>query len=231
MKGITRNKALIVTLIKQFRDKGIPVFDNNYADHHYSINKSVDLIKLADKGIPVPDTYYVNEYDEYFDIAEKIGYPVIVKMIGAGKGAGVMKADDRSGLEWVISEARDRIGKTADRFIIEEFIPYVHDLRVLIIGDHHFVMKRIPGNGEFRANFSLGGSVEMFDLDEKGIALAHDALAAINMTIGGVDILITEDDRRYILEVNHTPGFIGMEKATNQNIAKMYLEHALEAAF
>jgi glutathione synthase/RimK-type ligase-like ATP-grasp enzyme len=50
------------------------------------------------------------------------------------------------------------------------------------------------------------------------------------MSIGGVDILITGHNKRYILEVNHTAGFVGMEKATGENIAKIYLEHAIKEA-
>lgn len=229
IKGITRNKVRTASIINQFRENGIPVFDNNYANHQYSIDKVADLMKLANKGIPVPDTYYVHDYNQYYAIAERIGYPLIVKSVGGGKGIGVYKADSVEELDKIIRD-QEAIEKKPGRFILEEFIPYVHDLRVLIIGDKEFVMKRIPNEGDFRANFSQGGSVELFKLDKEGIALARKALSAINMTIGGVDVLITEDDNRYILEVNHTPGFTGMEEATGKNIGRIYLEHALEAA-
>jgi glutathione synthase/RimK-type ligase-like ATP-grasp enzyme len=91
-------------------------------------------------------------------------------------------------------------------------------------------MRRIPGEGEFRANFSLGGSVELFDLDEAGKKMAMKALKAVGLSIGGVDMLITEDNKRYILEVNHTAGFIGMELATSTNIGKIWVEHAIASA-
>jgi len=91
-------------------------------------------------------------------------------------------------------------------------------------------MRRIPAKNEFRANFSLGGSVELFDPQPKTIKLAHQALKAVDMTIAGVDVLITQDNKQYILEVNHTAGFVGMEKATGKNIAKIWLEHAIKTA-
>jgi len=50
------------------------------------------------------------------------------------------------------------------------------------------------------------------------------------MTVGGVDILIDKNNKRYILEVNHTAGFVGMEKATNKNIGKLFIEHAIKEA-
>jgi glutathione synthase/RimK-type ligase-like ATP-grasp enzyme len=99
-----------------------------------------------------------------------------------------------------------------------------------VIGERVFAMRRIPGEGEFRANFSLGGSVELFDLDEAGVSLSKSAMKSIGMSVGGVDILITSDNRRYVLEVNHTAGMLGMEKATGENITKIYVEHALKNA-
>ena len=47
-------------------------------------------------------------------------------------------------------------------------------------------------------------------------------------------MLITKDKdgvaKRYILEVNHTAGFLGMEKATGENIGKIFVEHAIAQA-
>jgi gamma-F420-2:alpha-L-glutamate ligase len=228
LKGITKNKAPIVSLVRSFRESGVKVFDNNFSDHQYTINKVTDLIKLAKKGVPIPSTIHVTEFSDWYSSAEKLGYPVVIKLVGAGKGAGIFKADNAQNVDEIIEKAA-QMDKEAKRFIIQKFIEYKHDLRVLIIGKETFVMKRIPGEGEFRANFSLGGSVEPFELDQAGIDLARRAIEAIDMSIAGVDLLITET-MRYVLEVNHTPGFMGMEQATGKNIAKIYLEHAIEQA-
>jgi len=84
--------------------------------------------------------------------------------------------------------------------------------------------------GDFRANFSLGGTVEPFLLTDADKKLSITALNAIGMSVGGVDILIDKMNNRYILEVNHTAGFVGMEKATNKNIGKIFVEHAFKNA-
>jgi len=146
-----------------------------------------------------------------------------------GKGVGVYKADDEEGLANLVAEFESN-EKNPKNYILQEFIPYVYDIRALIIGNDVFAMRRIPGEGEFRANFSLGGAVEPYELDEEGRKLAINALAAINMSVGGVDILITKDGKRYILEVNHNAGFTGMEKATGKNIGKVFVEHAIAEA-
>jgi glutathione synthase/RimK-type ligase-like ATP-grasp enzyme len=56
------------------------------------------------------------------------------------------------------------------------------------------------------------------------------ALTAIDMSVGGVDVLIAEGNKKYILEVNHTAGFVGMEKATGENIGRVFVEHAIANA-
>ena len=93
-----------------------------------------------------------------------------------------------------------------------------------------YSMKRIPGEGEFRANFSLGGKVEIFKPDLETRDMALEAMRAVELKVGGVDVLITKDGKKCILEVNHTPGFVGMEEATKENITRKYVELVIEKA-
>lgn len=229
LRGIMHSQKQITELILHLREKGARVFDNNFMEHKYSIDKATDLIKLTLNGVKVPDTYYGRDFNEYPKYAKKLGYPLIFKSAKSGKGENIYKAENEDDVVGLAKGIKDK-GKDAKLFLIQEFIPYKYDLRCLVIGEDIFTMQRIPKEGDFRANYSLGGEVELFDLDDAGKKLAVDALNAVGMTIGGVDILMTEDDKRYILEVNHTAGFVGMEKATGENIAKIYLEHAIEKA-
>ena len=229
LRGIMHSQKQITELITHLRKRGARVFDNNFMEHKYSIDKATDLIKLTLNGVKVPDTYYGRNFEEYPKYAKKLGYPVILKSAKSGKGENIYKAENEEEVVGLAKGIKEK-GKDAKLYLLQEFIPYKYDLRCLVIGEKIFTMQRIPKEGEFRANFSLGGEVELFDLDEAGKKLAVDALNAVGMSIGGVDILITEDDKRYILEVNHTAGFVGMEKATGVNIAKIYLEHSIEKA-
>jgi len=229
MRGIFNSIKAISVVVGRLREKGAKIFDNNFLEHRYSIDKVTDLIKLSNAAISVPNTVYVREFKEYKSAIEKVGFPVVIKSSRMGKGANVFKINSPDGLSTFINEAESQ-EKSAKGYIIQEFIHYKYDLRCLIIGKSVFTMRRIPKEGEFRANFSLGGSVEPFDLDEEGEKLAISALDAVNMSVGGVDILITDDGKRYILEVNHTAGFVGMEEATGKNIGKLYVEHAIAQA-
>lgn len=228
-RGIFSSLHAICTFTSSLRKDGVKVFDNNLLVHKYSINKLSDFIKLAKASIPMPDSYHLHSYDKYKMAADKMGYPLIAKLTKTGKGAGIYKLDDREALEGFIS-SKEEEGIEASRYLLQEFIDYKYDLRVLIIGEAVFCMRRIPGEGEFRANFSLGGSVEKFELAKEDEELARKAMKAVDLEIAGVDLLITKDDKRYILEVNHTPGMLGMEEATGENITSIYLEYAIRNA-
>jgi len=230
VRGIFNSIKPISALVDDLRRRGVRVFDNNLTNHKYSINKIADTVKLSLKGIPVPNSAYLRSFDHYAASAEVLGFPVVIKSTRMGKGAGVYKVDSPEELVKFIEKLKKE-DKQPGAHMIQEFVPYVYDLRVLIIGSDVYAMRRIPGEGEFRANFSLGGAVELFDLDESTRDLAKKALHAIDMTVGGVDVLITKDEKKYILEVNHTAGMVGMEKATNENIARLFVNHAIKHAF
>lgn len=229
MRGVFNSIKSITAYVESLRSKGVKVFDNNFLSHKYSINKIADLIKLAQAGIPVPDSYHLHDFKKYLPTANKLGYPMICKLTRTGKGAGVYKFDNKEDLTKFVVDLENREAEP-ESYLLQEFIPYKYDLRILIIGSDIFCMRRFPKKGDFRANFSLGGSVELFDLDEKGNTLAINAMQAVDIEVAGVDLLITKDNKRYILEVNHTPGMIGMEKATSKNIAGIYLEYAIKNA-
>src|SRR3990172_8788615 len=170
----------VVALLSHLRQTGTKVFDNNLINLSYSINKVADIMRLAMAGIPVPNTRHSHDYEHFVSLASELKYPLIAKPTSTGQGVGVTKIENKE-------------DNSASRYIMQEFIPYVYDLRLLIIGDHVFCMRRIPREGDFRANFSLGGTVELFEPDESMINLAKKALRAVGMTIGGVDILVTKD--------------------------------------
>lgn len=229
VRGVLSQLKTIASYVKRMRERGIKVFDNNFLVSRYSISKVTDLVKLSLSGIEIPDTCYYKSFEDFYKAAMSLGYPLIVKSTRAGQGSGVFKADNEDELKKLIGDL-EMSGKKPANYILQQFIDYEIDLRVLVIGKEIFCMRRIPREGDFRANFSLGGTVELFDLDEEGKELALKAMEAVGMSVAGVDILIDKSGKRYILEVNHTAGMKGMEEATGKNITKKYVEHILTEA-
>jgi gamma-F420-2:alpha-L-glutamate ligase len=229
LRGVFETLKTIGAIAGSLRERGVRVFDNSLIEQAYSIDKVVDLTKLSLGEVLVPDTFYARTFPEILGYAHSISYPRVFKSVRMGKGAGVYKVDSYGEFVELVSRVQGE-GKEAKSFLLQDFIPYKHDLRVLTIGDHFFTMERIPKEGEFRANFSLGGSVATFSLDEEIRALVERARDAVGLSVSGVDVLIAQDGKKYILEVNHTPGMAGMEEATGENVTCIFVEYALKEA-
>jgi len=104
------------------------------------------------------------------------------------------------------------------------------DIRALVIdGEVRAAMRRIGAEGEFRSNIHRGGVGELVKLSKAYERVAVKAAAAAGLDLAGVDILESSAGPM-VIEVNASPGFEGLEEATNQNIAKMFLQCAVRAA-
>lgn len=206
------------------KEKGIFVFDNNFSNMKYLINKKRDFHALIRAGIRVPKTFFF--ISEEILEKEDIEFPVVIKPNHMGQGGGVKIAKNKEEIFQIIhSYEKPDIKK----LILQEFIDYEHDLRVLVVGDKVVgTMKRIPKEGDFRANFSLGGTVAPYELDEEGKDLAIRAKNATGLDVSGVDILIDKSGQKYILETNRSPGVEGITEAMNENITKVWLDYILE---
>lgn len=216
-------------LVSNYRKLGKKVYDNGLSELKYVINKPIDMMKLARAGVQIPKSFFTKDFNDYRKAAKSFGYPFVFKKTNMGKGVGIYLMKSAEEFEvFLAKEEADEVKATS--YIMQEFIDYEHDLRVLVIGDQMFAMKRIPLKGDFRANYSLGGSVEIFEITPEIKDVALKALNTVGMDYGGVDVLIDKQGKLYILEVNHNAGFAGMEEATGKNIGKLYAEHALAKA-
>src|SRR5690606_31539313 len=119
-------------------------------------------------------TKYVRTWEEYSAACDGLSYPTIVKSIRSGQGTGVFKVDTKEELEKFLSQMQDA-DKSPKNYILQKFFDYELDLRVLVIGDKMFSMQRIPREGDFRANFSLGGTVKKHELTQEQKELALKA--------------------------------------------------------
>jgi len=110
--------------------------------------KAENIRKMGDKlvaremagavGIPViPGSDLVGDHDKAMRIAEKIGYPVLLKAAAGGGGKGMKMAREPRELKTVFDEASAE-ARTAfgdERLYMEHFVPNARHIEVQIIGD------------------------------------------------------------------------------------------------
>ena len=92
-------------------------------------------------------------------------------------------------------------------------------------------MRRQASGDEFRSNVHRGGSVEAIDLDPVYADTAVRAAQIMGLRVAGVDMLEGADGP-VVMEVNSSPGFEGIERATGLDIAGAIIDYvAAQVAF
>ena len=216
-QGATVGESCL-TLIRHFSLMGIPVV-NNLTSISVAKNQFLTLLALAEAQIPFPDTLFVNSA-EGLDLAiSRLGdYPVVAKQVSGRQGEGVMLVKTHHDLQSIISGQLDsRKGLLLQRFIPTE---RRQDIRVLVLGGKVVgAMELRPKEGEFRANFHISGESRAIDLPTELERNALQAANAVDLEIAGVDLILDHDAAVYVIEVNYSPGFRGLESATGLDIA------------
>lgn len=222
-----------INIVAYLRNKGKLVIDNNLSIVRHTMNKIVDGQKIVQAGLPYPKSIYSPSYSGYMKlmsaIDKEIGYPLLLKHKAAGKGASIFKMNDRLDLENKLADMFEEKAGSVRSYYVQEMVDLEADYRVLVIAKKVVgAMQRIPKKGEFRANFSLGGSVKPVELTEEMKDIAGRAAAATDAEFAGVDIIYTKDKKPYLLEVNRTPGFEGFMKAHGIDIPQLFVDYLNE---
>jgi ribosomal protein S6--L-glutamate ligase len=204
---------------------GVPVVNRASA-----IARSRDKVRclqlLAAARVSVPRTVMASDTSHIVRLVEAIGgLPCIIKLIRGTQGVGVMIAT-------TLSEARtivDTFTSLGQEICLQEFIAESsgRDVRALVVGDRVVgAMRRQARAGEFRSNIHRGGEGSPITLDETFTKTALEAARLIGLEICGVDMLEGRDGPR-VMELNSSPGFEGLERATKQDIAIEMVRYAL----
>lgn len=224
--SVLDNVDLEVSTVKQLQLMKVPVV-NRYLPIIRAKNKVRTQQILQHEGIPLPKTVVIHDV-EYLDKAiQKVGkFPLILKSPHGSLGLGVSIIESRRSMRSMI----DLIGSGLKNslIIIQEYVKEAKgkDIRVFIVGGKIIAaMERRAKKGEFRSNFSRGGSVALADLSDEEKWLALKATRAIGLHVAGVDIIRTAQGSK-ILEVNANPGLKGITEATGINVAEYIVKFA-----
>jgi ribosomal protein S6--L-glutamate ligase len=99
-----------------------------------------------------------------------------------------------------------------------------------VVGDRVAgAMRREARSGEFRSNLHRGGEGSAVELAPGYAQAAVRAARVLGLDVAGVDLLEAESGPK-VMEVNSSPGFEGLERATGLDIAGAIIEHAAHLA-
>ncbi len=193
-----------------------------------AIEKTVDKyytsFLLADAGIQTPRTLVTEDFETAMQACRELG-DVIVKPLFGSEGKGMVRICDEDTAYRVLRSWE------LNRYIfyIQEYLPHrQEDIRAFVVGERVIAAMRRRGKG-WKTNFSQGASAEPIDLDEQMKALAVDAARLVGLDYAGVDLMPAENGTTYVIEINSIPGWRGLQKTTELQIAEAIVDHVLES--
>jgi RimK family alpha-L-glutamate ligase len=180
---------------------------------------------LTASGLRVPETIAGADPEALAGTAtELLEYPVVVKQRRSRMGVGVIRCRSRDHLEAVL----DSLWRVGDEVVVQRWLPEgVATIRALVVsGSVVAAARHSAGDGEWRSNAARGGDVTAHrpSTDESSAAVA--AAAALGLGHCGVDLVPTSRGP-VVLEVNPTPGFLGLERATGIDVARAIVHGAI----
>jgi ribosomal protein S6--L-glutamate ligase len=187
-------------------------------------DKFLTLLELQKNKVPIPTTYLALTVESAKKVLPKIKFPVIMKIPAGTQGKGVMFADSIESANTIL----DTLEIFKQPFIIQEYIETgATDIRAIVANNKVIAaMKRKATKEELRANIHMGATGEPYIPSYDTEQIIIKAAKALNTEICAVDLL--EDLTPKVIEVNTSPGLVGISKATKKNIFRLVAEALYE---
>lgn len=185
-----------------------------------AVDKYLAQAKLVTAGLSTPRSVVCQTADDAMAAFELLERDVVVKPLFGGEGRGLMRISDPD-LAMRAFKTLEQIGAV---ILQQEFIEHEgFDIRVLVIGERLLAMRRRHAT-DWRTNVARGAVAEPFELDDSIASIARRATKAVGGLIAGIDILPARDGRLLTLEANAVPGWRGLGRALNIDVASLVLD-------
>jgi RimK family alpha-L-glutamate ligase len=217
-------------LVNYCRQHGIRVVDRVFEREdliRVPIPKSVEAKLFIEAGIPVPKTYF-GTLDNIREKAPKIfGYPFVIKGTTGKQGHAVWSPRNEEELDDLYEKLQELKEKKKMNFIAQEFTKSSQRSRIFVVGGKALAGITRPTRWRRRfiekvnGEFPEGKREQLNPIPEDEEELALKAAAALQIDIGGVDVLrVDKTGELFVLEVNSAPRWEAVRKDTGLNIER-----------
>ena len=217
-----------LAVVNQFDMMGVPMVNNSQPIAR-SRDKLRSLQLLSRAGIDIPKTVMASDPSQIHRALEIVGGPpAILKVVKGTQGIGVILAETEQAALTVL----ETFWNLGMNILVQEFIEESEgrDIRAFVVGERVVTaMRRQASIGEFRSNVHRGGTGKVVDLEEGYRRAALEATRVMGLRVAGVDMLESRTGPK-VVEINSSPGFEGLEKASGMDIALAIIEYTVAFA-
>ena len=217
------NRSRDYRLAKHLESMGVRVFNNSFVNR-IGNHKWETYEYLLGYQIPIPDTIFVaNQNIRYY-----LSYcknKVVVKAVHGHGGSQVCcyHPDRPEEMESIIKTMAN------EDVVIQPFIKgNGQDLRVYVIGEDIIGAVLRTATKDFRSNYSLGGSVELYQLNENEISKVRQITNCLSLDYAGIDFIIQEDGTLLFNEIEDVVGARMLYVCSNIDAIGLYMEYVFK---
>lgn len=208
-------------LIQQiFQLLNIPTF-NSFEVAQLTNHKSWTYIEMKKLGIPLLPTFFMKR--SALASRPPLAYPFIVKEATGRGGQQVYMIESEK--QWdrlpSILEAEDLVVQSAD-------VQLGKDLRVFVIGKEIIAAVLRKNERDFRANFTLGGTAQLYYLSVEERSLVEKIVQHFDFGLVGIDFLMKDDGRLIFNEIEDVVGSRILSATTEINLLEKYVSFIKE---
>jgi ribosomal protein S6--L-glutamate ligase len=168
-------------------------------------NKMWTSQKVSAAGLLSPTTVFAQNPKNIKFLIEKVGeLPCVAKTPYGSQGLGVIKMIEP---DQTVSTLELLQNKGID-ILLQQYIPAGGtDYRAIVVGNEVVCTMLREAKDGFKANLSQGGKGKNVELSKEHQEFCVKASKAIGMDFSGVDIMISNQDKKaYLVEINSNPG-------------------------
>ncbi len=216
MPDFVINRSIFPILSMYFEEFNIRVFNS------YKVSKICNdkrLTHLYFNDVKSMETYF---YDRRFFSGEiPLKYPCVVKPSDEHGGFGITIANNKEELISAIESYR------ANEFLVQKLSSNPgNDVRVYVMGGKIVAAALRSSESDFRSNFSLGGSVSLFELSEEQKEMVYKITNLLKLDYAGIDFIF-DNGEMVFNEIEDVVGARMLYKLTDINVHEMYLDYII----
>ncbi|MGD9722604.1 MAG: D-alanine--D-alanine ligase [Pirellulales bacterium] len=199
---------------QQLSRLGVPYTGSGPDACRLAMSKTASKQRFVERGVPTLPWATIDVYDALSDPltrCEPLGYPLVVKPDGQGSSLGVAVADDAQSLAAAVEAA-----SLYDEFVLVEPLVRGREFTVAVLGERALPMIEVVSPARvfsYEAKYASAQTEYRFDFElptrtHAALLVAATGAAQALGTSGlvRVDLMVGDDQRVWVLEVNTIPG-------------------------
>lgn len=220
--------------VKVFHSSKITELGNNKYKTYCCLKEYFEKNKNEPQGEWIAHTVLVKADDLNNVLNDYIGKGYVIKSVDGHGGSQVFSLNDDGTKLGSYRKNRDNAKNNIykslqghDCVLQKRIDSDSNDIRVYIVFGKIYAAVLRHGNDGFKSNFSLGGSVEEYFLDEeqkKFIEKFIEAFGAGQLSMAGIDFILTRDGNLIFNELEEMVGSRMLYNCSKHDIVRKYVE-------